>query len=95
VDGLQSQVDSLQRQIDARTAQAAEAVRQKRVKDVALLHLRVRRNLEELLSKRVGALNNLQSTLLQVETVVGDVEVRCILRCFRILLLMRTLYPRS
>jgi charged multivesicular body protein 7 len=95
VDGLQSQVDSLQRQIDARTAQAGEAVRQKRVKDVALLHLRVRRNLEELLSKRVGALNNLQSTLLQVETVVGDVEVRFILRCFRILPLMRTLYLRS
>lgn len=73
---VQAQVDRLQTQIDARARQAADAVRQKRPKELALLHLRARRALEAVLTKRIGALDNLQNTLLQVEAAAGDVEVR-------------------
>lgn len=39
-------------------------------------HLRARKQLEDLLGKRLNSLDTLQSTLLRVEASAGDVEVR-------------------
>jgi len=39
-------------------------------------YLRSRKQLEDLLSKRLGALDNLDGTLIRVEAAAGDVEVR-------------------
>lgn len=58
-----------------RTQNASLALKNNR-KEVALSHLRARKQLEDLLNKRLGALENLQSTLLSVERAAGDVEVR-------------------
>ncbi|KZT26511.1 hypothetical protein NEOLEDRAFT_1177512 [Neolentinus lepideus HHB14362 ss-1] len=74
VENLQAQVDDLQKKIDERTRNASDALRQKR-KQIAVSHLRSRKQLEELLSKRLGSLTTLQSTLLSVETAIGDVEI--------------------
>lgn len=53
---------------------ATAAVQQKH-KTVALSHLRLRKELEDLLSKRLGSLDNLESTLLRVKASAGDIEV--------------------
>ncbi|EPQ58042.1 hypothetical protein GLOTRDRAFT_72055 [Gloeophyllum trabeum ATCC 11539] len=74
VDNLQAQVDGLQRKIDERTRNISDALRQKR-KEIAVVHLRSRKQLEELLSKRLGSLTTLQSTLITVEAAMGDVEI--------------------
>lgn len=44
-------------------------------KEIALGHLRARRQLEDILVKRSKALENLESTLWTVEHAAGDVEV--------------------
>lgn len=56
------------------TRKASNSLRQKR-KSVALSYIRSRRQLEDLLSKRLGSLDTLESTLIRVEAAVGDVEV--------------------
>lgn len=61
-------------QQDRRTQQISDALRQKR-KDTALTYLRARKQLEEVLKKRLGSLELLQSTLLRVVTSAGDIEV--------------------
>lgn len=58
-----------------KTQKATENLRANR-KDVALTHLKMRKQLEDLLRKRLGSLEILQSTLVQVEGAAQDIEVR-------------------
>ena len=57
-----------------RTEKASSALKQNR-KEIALSHLRARKQLEDILVKRSKALENLESTLWTVEHAAGDVEV--------------------
>lgn len=57
-----------------RTEKASSALGQNR-KEIALGHLRARKQLEDTLVKRSKALENLESTLWTVEQATGDVEV--------------------
>lgn len=54
-----------------------EHLKQKR-KEIAMSYLRSRKELENLLSKRLRSLETIQSTLLQVESAAGDIEVRIV-----------------
>jgi len=74
VQNLHAQVDGLQHKMDECTQKATAALQQKR-KPVALSHIRLKKQLEDLLSKRLGSLNNLESTLLRVEAAAGDIEI--------------------
>ena len=56
------------------TRKASSALQQRR-KPAALAYIRSRKQLEDLLSKRLSSLNTLESTFISVETAVGDVEV--------------------
>jgi hypothetical protein len=53
---------------------ASSALRRKQ-KPVALTYLRSKKQLEDLLRKRLGSLELLESTLIRVEGAYGDVEV--------------------
>lgn len=55
-------------------AKVSLALKQKR-KEVALSHLRNKKQLEDLLQKRLNSLDTLRSTLLRVEAAAADVEV--------------------
>ena len=59
----------------SRAAKIMEQLRRKR-KEMAMSYLRSRKQLEDLLSKRLRSLETVQSTLLQVESAAGDIEVR-------------------
>ncbi|KAG1827170.1 Snf7-domain-containing protein [Suillus subaureus] len=74
VRNLHEQVDSIQNKIDQTTSNISNALRQQR-KSIALAELRFKKHLDDLLSKRLGSLNNLESTLISVETAAGDVEI--------------------
>ncbi|KAG6918110.1 hypothetical protein DXG01_016297 [Tephrocybe rancida] len=74
VQNLHAQVDGLQRKMDECTHKASAALKEK-YKTVALSHLRLRKELEDLLSKRLGSLDNLEATLLRVEAAAGDIEI--------------------
>ncbi|KAG5647289.1 hypothetical protein DXG03_000826 [Asterophora parasitica] len=74
VQNLHAQVDGLQGKMDECTQKATLALQQKR-KPIALSHLRLRKQLEDLLSKRLGSLDNLEATLLRVEAAAGDIEM--------------------
>jgi len=74
VEKLQLQLESLQHKIDERAQQVTTALRQKH-QEVALSHLRAKKQLEDLLKKRLASLDTLQSTLLRVEASAGDVEI--------------------
>ncbi|KAG1832055.1 Snf7-domain-containing protein [Suillus variegatus] len=74
VRNLREQVDSIQNKIDQTTSNISNALRQQR-KSIALAELRFKKHLDDLLSKRLGSLNNLESTLISVETAAGDVEI--------------------
>ncbi|KIM87189.1 hypothetical protein PILCRDRAFT_815664 [Piloderma croceum F 1598] len=74
VENLHAQVDSIQRKIDDCTEKIQSALRQKR-KSIALSYLRSKKQLEDLLTKRLGSLETLQSTLIRVEGAAGDVEI--------------------
>jgi len=56
------------------TRKASSALQQKR-KSAALTYIRSRKQLEDLLSKRLGSSSTLESTLISVEAAVGDIEV--------------------
>lgn len=87
VDGLQRKMEeygftlmtvtlrSLSCTLSIRCTKKATAAVQQKQKTVALSHLRLRKELEGLLSKRLGSLDNLESSLLRVETAAGDIEV--------------------
>lgn len=55
---------------------ATAALRQKR-KELALSYIRSRKQLEDLLKRRLGSLETLHATLIRVEAAAGDIEVRC------------------
>ncbi|KAJ3509631.1 hypothetical protein NLJ89_g5120 [Agrocybe chaxingu] len=74
VHSLQTQVDSLQNKIDECTKKASAALQRKQ-KSVALNCIRSRKQLEDLLQKRLGSLSTLQSTFITVEAAAGDVEI--------------------
>ncbi|ESK85557.1 snf7 family protein [Moniliophthora roreri MCA 2997] len=74
VDNLRRQTLNIQSKIEECTSKASEAVRHKR-KELAMSYLRSRHQLEDLLKKRLGALENLEGTLIQVEAAAGDIEI--------------------
>jgi charged multivesicular body protein 7 len=74
VRNLREQVDNIQNKIDQTTSNISNALRQQR-KSIALAELRFKKHLDDLLSKRLGSLHNLESTLISVETAAGDVEI--------------------
>ncbi|KAG5724008.1 hypothetical protein E4T56_gene11238 [Termitomyces sp. T112] len=74
VQNLHAQVDGLQHKMEECTKKATAAVQQKH-KSVAMSHLRLRKELQDLLSKRLGSLDNLETTLLRVEASAGDIEI--------------------
>ncbi|KAJ6502356.1 hypothetical protein C8R45DRAFT_976362 [Mycena sanguinolenta] len=74
VSHLQAQVTEFQRKMDEYTEKASTALKQKH-KPVAMTYLRMRKQIEDVLNKRLGSLTTLQATLLSVETAAGDVEI--------------------
>ncbi|KIJ69013.1 hypothetical protein HYDPIDRAFT_81175 [Hydnomerulius pinastri MD-312] len=74
ISNLQDQVDRLHGKMDETTTRITTALRQKQ-KSIALAHLRFKKSLEDVLTKRLGALQNLESTLMSVETAAGDIEI--------------------
>lgn len=48
---------------------------QQKQKPLALSYLRSRKQLEDLLNKRLASLGTLESTLVSIETATGDVQV--------------------
>jgi len=74
VDNLHAQVDSIQWKIDNCKEKIYSAIRQKRT-SIAKSYLKSKKDLEDLLTKRLGSLDVLQSTLIQVERAAGDVEI--------------------
>ncbi|KAG6329260.1 hypothetical protein ID866_9828 [Astraeus odoratus] len=74
ISNLQTQTDKIQHKINDTTMRISTALRHQQ-KSIALAHLRFKKGLEEILTKRLGALQNLESTLMSVETAAGDVEI--------------------
>ncbi|KAF5365191.1 hypothetical protein D9758_005328 [Tetrapyrgos nigripes] len=74
IEDLHAQVDGIHKKIDQCTSKATDALRLKR-KSLALSYLRSRKQLEDLLTKRLGALQNLEGTLISVEGAAGDIEI--------------------
>ncbi|KAI0046151.1 hypothetical protein FA95DRAFT_1583128 [Auriscalpium vulgare] len=74
VSSMSAQVDSITAKIDACTEKAGAALRQKR-KELALSYIRSRKQLETLLTQRLGSLEILQSTLLRVEAAADDIQI--------------------
>ncbi|KAJ7271980.1 Snf7-domain-containing protein [Mycena haematopus] len=74
VSHLQAQVTEFQRKMDEYTEKASAALKQKH-KPVALTYLRLRKQIEDVLSKRLGSLTTLEATLISVETAAGDIEI--------------------
>jgi len=74
VANLTSQIDSITAKIDSHKAKAASAIRQQH-KSLALSYLRSRKQLEEVLTQRLGSLETLQSTLLRVEAAAEDIQI--------------------
>ncbi|KAJ3862385.1 Snf7-domain-containing protein [Lentinula novae-zelandiae] len=74
VANLHAQIEGLQKKIDVCAQKAGEALKLKR-KSIALSYLRSKKQLDDLLIKRLGALSNLEGTLIQVEGAAGDIEI--------------------
>ncbi|KAJ3895708.1 Snf7-domain-containing protein [Lentinula edodes] len=74
VANLHAQIEGLQKKIDLCAQKAGEALKLKR-KSIALSYLRSKKQLDELLTKRLSALSNLEGTLIQVEGAAGDIEI--------------------
>ncbi|KDR73493.1 hypothetical protein GALMADRAFT_251201 [Galerina marginata CBS 339.88] len=74
IRNLQAQVEALQSKIEECTRKASSALQKKR-KPAALGYIRSRKQLEDLLQKRLGSLGTLESTFITVEAAAGDVEI--------------------
>lgn len=72
---LSRQVEELHTRIDRAQAQAAEAVKRRAPRAVAASYVRTRHQLEEMLTKRVGALDTIRALLLQMEQATGDADI--------------------
>ncbi|KAH8826983.1 hypothetical protein DL96DRAFT_1605076 [Flagelloscypha sp. PMI_526] len=73
VFNLHKQVDDIQDRCETLTRKAKDALARTQ-KTVALSNLRMKKQLESELGKRLGALENLETTLLRVESARGDTE---------------------
>ncbi|KAJ7047000.1 Snf7-domain-containing protein [Mycena alexandri] len=71
---LHAQVSEFRGKIDHYTQEATAALQQKH-KPVAMTYLRLRKQFEEVLRKRLGSLETLEGTLISVQTAAGDVEI--------------------
>ncbi|KZV73405.1 hypothetical protein PENSPDRAFT_574635 [Peniophora sp. CONT] len=71
---LNAQVESLQRKIETCTAKAQAAVKNKQ-QEIAKTYLRSRKQLNEFLTQRLGALETLQSTLQRVEAAADNIQI--------------------
>ncbi|KAG7453124.1 uncharacterized protein BT62DRAFT_880377 [Guyanagaster necrorhizus] len=71
---LHDQIVGLQKKIDLSTQKAAEALKQKR-QLIALSYIRSRKQLQDVLFKRLGALDTLEGTLIRVEVAAANVQV--------------------
>ncbi|KAL5532598.1 hypothetical protein ACEPAF_4372 [Sanghuangporus sanghuang] len=74
VENLEQQVELLNRRITEKTQKIKECLGGN-LKELAMTHLKSRKLYEELLGKRLGSLEILQSTLFQVEAAAQDVEI--------------------
>ncbi|KAI0688626.1 Snf7-domain-containing protein [Cytidiella melzeri] len=74
VESLETGIDRLQGQIDERAVRISAALQQKR-REMALSHLRAKKQFEDLLKKRLNALDTLQATLTRVEASAGDIQI--------------------
>ncbi|WFC96407.1 hypothetical protein MBRA1_003064 [Malassezia brasiliensis] len=72
---LTAQVDELEARIKQAHARIVQALRTKQPEERAKAYLRTKKQLEEMLTKRVGALETVHSLLLQMEQAVGDAEI--------------------
>ncbi|THH10698.1 hypothetical protein EW145_g1134 [Phellinidium pouzarii] len=74
VENMEMQVEEINKQISDKTNKIGVCLRANR-KEIAMTHLKSRKLYEDLLRKRLGSLEILQSTLIQVETAAQDVEI--------------------
>ncbi|KAL5511111.1 hypothetical protein ACEPAH_4326 [Sanghuangporus vaninii] len=74
VENLEQQVELLNGRIAEKTQKIKECLGGN-LKELAMTHLKSRKLYEELLGKRLGSLEILQSTLCQVEAAAQDVEI--------------------
>ncbi|KAI5119736.1 hypothetical protein M0805_008666 [Coniferiporia weirii] len=74
VENMELQVEEINKRINDKTQKVGECLRAKR-KEVAMTHLKSRKLYEDLLKKRLGSLEILHATLIQVETAAQDVEI--------------------
>lgn len=72
---LSRQVDELRARIDRAQTQAADALRSKAPRSVATSYLRTKKQLEDMLTKRIGALETISALLLQMEQATGDADI--------------------
>lgn len=73
---LMAQVEGLRKRIDATQDQLRVCVREKRPESQSLGLLRARKQLEELLDRRLGALTTVAELQLKLEQAIGDAAVR-------------------
>ncbi|KAI0273300.1 Snf7-domain-containing protein [Gloeopeniophorella convolvens] len=74
VINISVQIDSITAKIDDCKAKAAAALRQQH-KSLALSYLRSRKQLEDVLTQRLGSLEVLRSTLLRVEGAAENIQI--------------------
>lgn len=74
VENMHRQIESIQRRMNELTTKASTALRANQ-KPVALSALKSRKQLADILGKRLGSLGVLEGTLLSVEAAAGDVEI--------------------
>ncbi|KDQ33453.1 hypothetical protein PLEOSDRAFT_21087 [Pleurotus ostreatus PC15] len=74
VENMHKQIESIQRRMNVLTTKASTALRANQ-KPVALSALKSRKQLANILGKRLGSLEVLEGTLLSVEAAAGDVEI--------------------
>lgn len=72
---LSQQIDTLESRLDNARASLQRAVQTKQPESVALSYLRTKKQMEELLTKRVGALQTVQQLLVKLEQAVGDAAI--------------------
>ncbi|KAJ7595707.1 Snf7-domain-containing protein [Mycena floridula] len=75
VKNLHHQIEGIQNRIEMCTSKASTALNQTRSKPIAISYLKSRKQLEELLGKRLGSLATLEGTLIAVEAAAEDIEI--------------------
>ncbi|KAF8643888.1 hypothetical protein AX16_008904 [Volvariella volvacea WC 439] len=74
IESIQRQVDGLHHKIEKLTTQASEALRQQR-KPIALNHIRIRKQYQDILATRLKSLENLEATMLSIESAASNIEI--------------------